>query len=326
MSLLTDEFVVTSAEDGSYLTVQRKPYESHRSLNCKLRWRGKTLFEIFCTEFKLDAVYVKTACDEGRILLNKSTCEPESVVINGDVIDHRWLATEPEIFLSSSSHFPHIILQDEHVIAAYKPHGLPTGPQGKFFYTNLVSIIKTGLNLDYLQPVNRLDRAVAGVVIFATDADSKVSVVKKRYIAKVSGRFSDEINQCCAKLLLQKHIPDQILKTVIDEEAGIDAWTMFRYLGPDDRGTCSFVEANPITGRTHQIRAHLAHLGHPIVGDRTYDGSGDDKLSQPDLICLFSYEYWICPKDGKIVKLKCRPSSSPSWLPQEIRDQLDIPS
>src|SRR5690606_26857456 len=65
-------------------------------------------------------------------------------------------------------------------------------------------------------------------------------------------------------------------------EERVPAITAFRCLGVSDRARCSLVEATPRTGRLHQIRRHLKHLSHPIVGDVTYGDGRVNRLSRAD--------------------------------------------
>jgi 23S rRNA pseudouridine955/2504/2580 synthase len=88
----------------------------------------------------------------------------------------------------------------------------------------------------------------------------------KRYLVGVSGRFRNELQR--VKLSLEKRVNSEGDKRVHVSEEGQDSETIFRRL---ERGAdMSLLEAELITGRTHQIRVHLAHLGHPVLGDDKY--------------------------------------------------------
>lgn len=298
--------------DTTTVTVETIPYLTQRTLNCKFRWRGKTLYEIFRIEFALDSSYVDYACSRSSILINDLQCVGSHIVLNGDVIIHSWLAREPSITVPSES-LPQILEVDplRKVIAAFKPHSLATVPQGKFFRLNLTTLVKEHQKIAIMHPINRLDRAVSGLVLFSTETTSQLSAVNKRYFAEVSTPFPLDIFESTAKLRVEKHACDQVLKTVIDEINGNESRTVFRKLSGN------FVECRPITGRTHQIRAHLAGLGCPIVGDTTYGDFTIQQMSQPEKIHLFCFEYEIT-KGSENHVFRCPKELIPSWLPREL--------
>ncbi|QQO10543.1 RluA family pseudouridine synthase [Breznakiella homolactica] len=124
--------------------------------------------------------------------------------------------------------------------------------------------------------VHRIDRDTSGIVLFTKDQESHRELskafeghrIKKSYIAVVHGRPSWKETACDLPLVADG---DKKHRTIIDKYQGKKAITNFRYLG--GAGNYSIIEALPETGRTHQIRVHLASLGHPIVCDPLYGTS-----------------------------------------------------
>ena len=121
--------------------------------------------------------------------------------------------------------------------------------------------------------VHRIDRDTSGLVIFAKNQEThkKLSLafesrqIKKHYIAAVQGRPVWKEKTCYLPLVPngnKKHM------TIVDKYRGKKSFTSFRLLG--SAGNYSIVEAIPETGRTHQIRVHLASLGHPVICDELY--------------------------------------------------------
>ncbi len=121
----------------------------------------------------------------------------------------------------------------------------------------------------YVYPVHRLDRATSGVLLFGLSSEVARTLgqafmsgsVDKRYVALVRGTAPEDV-------VIDNPVP----KTEGGER--VPASTTFRRLARSPKDRCSLVEARPKTGRLHQIRRHLKHISHPIVGDVRY-GKGD---------------------------------------------------
>jgi tRNA pseudouridine65 synthase len=120
----------------------------------------------------------------------------------------------------------------------------------------------------HVHPLHRLDRGTSGALVFARSRESAASLAKafedgrvdKRYLALVRGMPSDE----------------GVIDHAIPKSEGgprVAAVTRFRVVARSTVDRCSLVLAMPETGRLHQIRRHLCHIGHPIVGDVNH-GSG----------------------------------------------------
>jgi tRNA pseudouridine65 synthase len=159
-----------------------------------------------------------------------------------------------------------LLHRDEHLAAFAKPSGLLVHRGWADDATVAVDLARAALGTR-VHPLHRLDRATSGVLLFALDPETAAAMmhlfergeVKKRYLALVRGVPP-------ASGVVDHPVPKG--------EGGprVPAVTAFRTLATV--GRWSLVEARPETGRLHQIRRHLKHLGHPLVGDVNY-GKGD---------------------------------------------------
>jgi 23S rRNA pseudouridine1911/1915/1917 synthase len=172
---------------------------------------------------------------------------------------------------------------DERVMVVSKPAGLVTHPAAGHLEGTLVNALLSlgeplaGRGTDRPGIVHRLDRDTSGLLLVAKDDDAHARLtaalrarrVERRYLALVGGRMPAPTGTIDAPL--GRHPSRPRLRAVI--AGGRPAVTHYRVLGSTDE--VSLVEVALDTGRTHQIRVHLAHVGRPVVGDRTYGATVD---------------------------------------------------
>jgi len=154
----------------------------------------------------------------------------------------------------------------------------------------------------HLQPersaftVHRLDRAAEGLIVVAhskkiaaaLSALFKAREVEKRYRALVAGDFSEQ--------------PDPLrVEQAIDGKAAISEVSLENVI---DDGSRSWVEVRIETGRKHQVRRHLAELGHPIIGDRLYGTGEEDGVDLQLTACLLAFQ---CPVNDERVEYRLEP-------------------
>jgi 23S rRNA pseudouridine1911/1915/1917 synthase len=177
-----------------------------------------------------------------------------------------------------------ILYEDRAVLAIDKPPGWMLVPEGwqktsRNLQAAVISSITAGdfwarsRGLKFLRYVHRLDANTSGVLLFSK-SQGAVSVIselfedrkmEKTYLAVVAGEPQEEEWLCQFKVGSD---PRQAGRMRIDLRGGTSAETQFKVL--DRQGGRALIEAKPLTGRTHQIRVHLAGCGLPIVGDELY--------------------------------------------------------
>jgi 23S rRNA pseudouridine1911/1915/1917 synthase len=176
--------------------------------------------------------------------------------------------------------------RDEHLAIVSKPAGVLTHPTAGRRHGTLVNRLLAG---DVplapaggpLRPgiVHRLDGGTSGLLVVASTDQAFESLqamfrrhdVDRRYVALVRGRVADDTFAVDAPLRRRA------ARIVVERVGGRAAETMFFVRERLDAAT--LLEARPRTGRTHQIRAHLAAIRHPILGDRAYGGGGQDAVA-----------------------------------------------
>lgn len=177
-----------------------------------------------------------------------------------------------------------ILYQDKDLLVVNKPSGLLTNPgRALELSDSVLSRVKREFPTALL--VHRLDLGTSGVVVFALRRKAERELkrqfaerlVKKRYLAVVAGVMSAEPGEINLPLSAD---PDQAPKQRVDT-AGKPAQTFYQRIAV--RQDCSLVELRPVTGRSHQLRVHLAALGHPILGDNFY-ASPEQAAAAPRLL------------------------------------------
>lgn len=192
------------------------------------------------------------------------------------------------------------LYQDEDVMVVNKPAGLPVHASAKFYFNTLTRVLLEHFGEPPPQICHRLDMETSGCLLVAFDRKT-ASILKEAFSAKTTKKTYFALVHGCPPWQEQSQIdaplglvgPDQpiSIRMCVRQDAS-PARTLVRNLSSPAPGY-TLVECKPITGRQHQIRAHLAHVGFPIVGDKLY-GHGDQAFSDycefgmtPELLSQF---------------------------------------
>jgi RluA family pseudouridine synthase len=167
---------------------------------------------------------------------------------------------------------------DEAIIVLEKPAPLPMHSGGRFHRNTLQHLMNLACEPHVPRAVHRLDANTSGLVVFArTRHFCKLlqrqfieGSVEKCYLVGVSGHPVADRFTCDAPVSTEAEVTGA---RRVDDENGQSAVTRFEVLERRHDGT-SLLHAVPVTGRTNQIRIHLSHLGHPVIGDPCYQAEG----------------------------------------------------
>lgn len=252
-----------------------RPYVFEFRTNFKPRWRDQTILSVFSQEFKhTDEHYWLKEIDGGRVQINGRPVSENTVWEDGIEVVHIVHRHESAVLSSAIR----ITSDEDGYIVVSKPPSLPIHPCGTYRRNSLQFILKAFYGTGKLLAVHRLDKETSGLVILAKtpefaakfSTEIKEHKFRKTYLAEVHGSFPMEPVICQEPLFWDK----REMKSFVRPD-GADTMTTFKLVSYDKRSATSIVECSPLTGRTHQIRIHLAHLGFPIVNDPLY---GDHNL------------------------------------------------
>jgi len=229
---------------------------------------------------------------------------------------------DQDLKIAVSSPDLQILYQDEFFVAVNKPSGLLVHRSWLDSHATEFALQKVRNQIGkYVFPVHRLDRPTSGVLLFALDKDSARSMmpqfaehgVGKRYLAVVRGHLGDGELDYPLKEIIDK-ITD---KKAQQDKPAQQAFTRYRCLAqtilpiavrPYDSSRYSLMEMTPKTGRKHQLRRHMAHLRHPIVGDTSHgDGKHNnmfrDNFANRRLLLHAEFLSFKHPESGKLVEI-----------------------
>jgi len=210
-----------------------------------------------------------------------------------------------------------ILFENEDVLAVNKPEGLASIPERSPGKDSLVKLLATRFP-GKLYVVHRLDKEASGVILFARNGEAhrylndqfSSRTLKKVYVALTHGAMTEERGRI-SKPLRQFGSG----RMGVDPKRGKLCITEYRVT--ERLGTCTLVEAYPLTGRRHQIRVHFYSIGHPIVGDLRY-GAREEQRKYPRLM-LHAREIVFRLPAGEEVRVEAPVPESFQQLIKDIR-------
>ena len=229
---------------------------------------------------------IQTAADAGFIHVNGKPVKSNYKVRSGDVITLMLDRPRHDNTIVAEDIPLNVVYEDEALMVIDKPAGLVVHPGAGNFHGTLINAVAWHLrDLPAFDPndpevglVHRIDKDTSGLLVVAKTPDAKTNLGKqffnktthRSYNALVWGNFTEEEGRIEGNI--GRDPKDRLRMAVFppDSEIGKSAVTHYRVL--ERFGYVTLVECILETGRTHQIRAHMKHIGHPLFADERYGG------------------------------------------------------
>jgi UPF0176 protein len=295
-----------------------QPYDHHKPVTVPAQYDGRTLLETLCGIFPHIPIETwQQRFTAGRMSNGSGqTVLATQMVRAGQRYQHRVPAViEPDVNMQIE-----VLHEDEAVVVLNKPAPLPMHAGGRFYRNTLQHVLDTVYSPQKPRPSHRLDANTTGVVVVARTRHFAGQIqpqfadgqVQKVYLVRVTGHPVWDELVCEAPISSDT---GKLGTRRVDWASGLPARTEFRIERRSSDGT-ALLQARPLTGRTNQIRIHLAHLGFPVRGDPAYllgSTLGESQtlaVGAPPL-CLHAWQIsFRHPLDNQMVTFTATP---PEW-------------
>jgi tRNA pseudouridine32 synthase/23S rRNA pseudouridine746 synthase len=227
---------------------------------------------------------------------------------------------------------PRIVFADDAIVVIDKPSGMPSVPARTPLDPPAVAV-RLAAEFGQVEAVHRLDRDTSGLLVLARTRDARVALgiafekrlVSKRYLAVVVGEPSEPAGLIDLPLARD---PDQPPRHRVDHDLGRPATTVWqrlaKHVGDEGVQGTSLMDLEPLTGRSHQLRVHLASMGCPIMGDRLY---GVPPWNEACPLALHATRLaFDHPMTGEPVVFQAPPPMSYPWSTFSVATTSPLPS
>lgn len=201
----------------------------------------------------------------------------------------------------------HILYEDDDLVIIEKPAGLLSVP-GRLPEHHDSAYLRVLAKFPHAKITHRLDMATSGILMFAKHRDAEVAVSKmfqarcvtKQYEALVQGKLLGQGEVTAPLIVDWENRPRQM----VHEQLGKPSRTLYQAASYDETQDISRVILTPITGRSHQLRVHMMHIGHPISGDQIYHPRWQDNLLNRMALHASQLSF-VQPLSGEMLEIRC---------------------
>lgn len=272
--MISSEFFTKQIQEVTNPLPGSIPYKTHYRLSVKKKYEGMNIVDFFLELVpRSDKELWLEKINNKNLLINGKPALADSIVMAGYITEHfSEPKSEPEISTNIE-----LLYSDENLLVINKPAPLPMHPSGRFNKNSLTEILKLAFPLEDLKIIHRLDANTTGIVILGRNKEIVNTIgvqfqeksTQKKYLTLVEGIPTEDEFNTNLKIGTEKTAGGGRASN----ENGQDAYTEFKVLEKRFDTNQTLIEVTPHTGRTNQIRLHLAQLNHPIVGDIGYKDS-----------------------------------------------------
>ncbi|WP_439243436.1 23S rRNA pseudouridine(955/2504/2580) synthase RluC [Lonepinella sp. BR2474] len=273
---------------------------------------------------------------KGEVRVNKGRIKPEYKLQAGDVV------RVPPVRVSEKAQAPistklnkvaqlesQIIFEDDCLLVINKPSGIAVHGGSGLSFGVIEGLRALRPEARFLELVHRIDRDTSGILLVAKKRSAlrnlheqlRIKTVQKDYLALVRGQWQSHVKVVQAPLLKNELASGERIVKV--SEQGKPSETRFSI--EERYANATLVKASPVTGRTHQIRVHTLHAGHPIALDDKYgDKKFDEEMTALGLDRLFLHAFNIRfehPKTGETLQLTAPLDKNMKTILQKLREQ-----
>ena len=245
------------------------PSELTYNLSVKLKFEGYTLLDMYAELFPHQSKEKwEEKINDGSLTVNGEKVKPNTILKAGWMTQNTVInKVEPEVNVDIK-----LIEENDDFLVINKPSPLPIHPAGRFSKNTLTEILKLAFPKNDYKITHRIDANTTGIVILAKNKSTanlitkqfESQTIKKEYLALVEGHVKQHSFNVVEHI--SKHKTKAGGREIVEE--GVKAETMINVVKHYENSTLLSIQ--PKSGRTNQIRLHLASIGHPIVGDLGY--------------------------------------------------------
>jgi 23S rRNA pseudouridine1911/1915/1917 synthase len=246
---------------------------------------GRSLIDFLCSRFKYhNRAQWHDIIIEGKVTINGMSALPNHLLKKYDVVSYSVILREPPVDSDIR-----LIHEEESFLVAYKPGNLPSHADGNFIKNTFIYILRQRMaDRGFQGPVklvHRLDRETSGLMVIGKTDDAHRTLVsqfaagsvEKEYLAVTRGVIAGDTFEIAGAIAPDKDSAISIRRKVVPDGAPGSQAAFTRFEVMERLAGVTLVRCLPATGRTNQIRVHLAHVGHPLAGDKLY-GRTDEQF------------------------------------------------